>query len=369
MLLVSSPAWAYEVTNIRDRFPSVGRSTAPLGMGNAYLTMPGKNASQFYYNPAAINDYEKNFSFEVFAPQVDFSTATVGLINDLRDLQNDLSGATDSGKVTTFDTFFNKHIGEFHSLNLLLPFYSMWNKKMFIGTVTDAKLDISFRNKAFPNFEIKTHNVAGLAGGTALAFLEDSLQVGIGLKVLYKLAFEEIITTADALAQNFGDKFGFSQWKKGFGFGVDLGTTYRVPDFGSSTLGFLKPAVSVVWQDIGHARFTGGAPKTPQSLSAGVGIHPEFDLFDLSVLVDVREILRNMTLVNKLHGGVEARFFKRSWIRPSLRVGANQGYPAFGGGLKIGFVDLNVAYFAEEVGKLSRQKGNYRLASALGFSW
>lgn len=368
-ILFSISAFAFESTNIPDRFPSIGRTTRPLGMGNAYLTMPGKNAGNFYYNPASINDYEKNFSFEIFSPQIDFSTATIGLIKDLRDLQDNLDGATDSGKVTVFDNFFNNHIGEFHSLSLWSPLFSMWNKNMFIGTVTDAKVDISFRNKAFPNFEIRTEDVAGLAGGTAFSFLEESLQVGIGVKFLYKLAFSEIITTADALAPNFGDKFGFAQWKKGFGFGADLGATYHIPDFGSKTLEFLKPTTSLVYQDIGHTRFSGGAPKTPQSVSAGFGLHPEFELMDLSLLVDFREIMRNMDLIAKLHGGLEARFFKKSWIRPSLRVGANQGYPAFGGGLEIGFVDVQVAYFAEEMGTVSRQKGNYRLAGTLGFNW
>ena len=322
ILFLTSTAWAFEPTSIPNQFPGVGRSIRPLGMGNAYLTTKGDDETQFFYNPSSINDQEK-FKIGFFNPAFSLTTSTIGLIKDIKDLSDDLSGATDAQQTNTFDTFFDTHLSQ---------------------------------------------STAGVAGGTAYNFLDETLQVGVGVKILYRAVFSEILTTSDAIGDSFGDTFKFSNWRKGYGVGADLGAKYHVPDFGKKSLEFLKPVVGATYQDIGNTRFSGGAPSIPQSLSAGASINPEFGFCDISVLADFREINRKQDLLMKTHFGTEARFGKNwKWFKPSLRAGLNQGYPAVGAGLKLLFLRWNVAYFGEEVGATTRQKGSYRLATSLNF--
>ena len=366
---LSANAWGFEPTNIADQYPSLGRSLRPLGMGNAYLTMEGTDQSSFFYNPASINDFDRGLSFGLVSPQLDFTTASIGLIKDIMDLSDDLSGQSDADQTTTFDTFFDQHVGEFHSLNLWLPLMSVQHRWFSLNLIADSRTSISLRNRAFPNFEVYSRNDGGVAAGTAYGFLDNSLQVGLGLKFLYRAAFSEIITTADAIGDNFGDTFEWDNLRKGFGVGADLGTKYQIPDFDTDVLDYLKPTVAVVWQDIGNTRFSGGAPKTQQSISAGVGFHPSFGPVDTSLDVDVREINQKRDFMTKFHTGVEARFGKFWPIHPAIRAGINQGYPAFGAGFDTRIFKFNVAYYAEEVGKVTRQKGNYRLATNLSFGF
>ena len=367
ILFLTSTAWAFEPTSIPNQFPGVGRSIRPLGMGNAYLTTKGDDETQFFYNPSSINDQEK-FKIGFFNPAFSLTTSTIGLIKDIKDLSDDLSGATDAQQTNTFDTFFDTHVGEYHGLNLWMPLLTVRHRWFVANVITDSRTTISFKNRAFPNFEVLSQNTAGVAGGTAYNFLDETLQVGVGVKILYRAVFSEILTTSDAIGDSFGDTFKFSNWRKGYGVGADLGAKYHVPDFGKKSLEFLKPVVGATYQDIGNTRFSGGAPSIPQSLSAGASINPEFGFCDISVLADFREINRKQDLLMKTHFGTEARFGKNwKWFKPSLRAGLNQGYPAVGAGLKLFFFRWNVAYFGEEVGTTTRQKGSYRLATSLNF--
>ena len=68
----------------------------------------------------SINDQEK-FKIGFFNPAFSLTTSTIGLIKDIKDLSDDLSGATDAQQTNTFDTFFDTHVGEYHGLNLWMP--------------------------------------------------------------------------------------------------------------------------------------------------------------------------------------------------------------------------------------------------------
>ena len=369
LLGVSSQAWGFEKTNIPDQFPSLGRSLRPLGMGNAYLTMKGTDSSNLYYNPAAINDYSQKLNFGVMSPSLDFSTATIGVIKDIKNLSHDLKGKGNAAQTTTFDTFFTKHVGQFHSMNLFLPVASVQQRWFAANIILDSRTTISLRNQSFPNFEILSHNDGGVAAGTAYGFLDGSLQVGIVGKFLYRAVLSEIVTITDVTGGNFGDTFAFKNWKKGFGVGADLGAKYQIPDFDTDILDLLKPTVAMTYQDVGNTHFSGGAPSTPQSISAGVGVHPDFGFIATSLDVDMREINVKEEMMKKLHVGAEGRFGKYWPVHPALRAGLNQGYPAVGAGLVTRFLSWNVAYYGEEMGNTTHQKGNYRLATSLDFNF
>ena len=52
-------AQAAPTVSIGHTYPSLMRGVRPIGMGNAFVAMPGTDENAMFYNPAAINDYEK----------------------------------------------------------------------------------------------------------------------------------------------------------------------------------------------------------------------------------------------------------------------------------------------------------------------
>ncbi|MBU4485191.1 hypothetical protein KKA47_07220 [bacterium] len=366
-------------TNIANEYPSLNRGARPLAMGNAFLTMKGTDDNAAFYNPAAINDFE-GFHFSFGAnPFIDLSTSIYTLTKDVIDLSKDLGDVTaDSDKTTIFQDFTTKHIGDFQYLNVGYPLIAFRHHFFYLGVITDSRTSISLRNQAFTNFEFKMRNDAGVYLGGAHSFFFDDLQIGLGLKVLYRAGIEDVITADSILASDdLTDDLGWSQWKKGIGVGADLGVKYQVPDFGVDILDTLKPTVAATYQDIANTRFSGGAENTPQSVSVGVGIHPTLGDFhaslgetEASIVADFRELNQKKHWLNKFHAGAEIRFPTLAKVlKPSLRAGTNQGYLAAGAGFE--FIALryrpiiNFAYYGEELGEVNHEKSSYRLAAEL----
>lgn len=362
---IFSNAIALDNTGVTNEYPGHLRGIRPLGMGNAFIAMPGTDHNAQYYNPAAINDYEKKHRFQLISPAVDFNLQILSTINDVKDLASDINdAATDSGRITAFDTFVQQHTGEFHRVGLGLPLFHLSHKYYAAGLNVDSRTSISLRNQSFPNFELKSVNDAGITGGTAYAFLDESLQVGVNLKFLYRAMAEEQVTSGEIVNASIGSIIGWSQWQKGFGVGGDIGAKYKLP-----WLAKLKPTVAVVVQDVGDTRFSGGASKQSMSVAAGGGIFPTLGKFEFAVLADFREINHKVDFLKKLHAGLEARFPEILKTRFALRAGTNQGYFATGFSANFPIVGLHFAFYGEEVGEYTRSKASYRLASQLEFEF
>src|SRR3990167_9833574 len=91
LLGISETVFA-EDTGIGTEFPTVMRETRPFGMGNAFLAMPGTDYNAQFYNPAAINDYEKKHHMLFLNPGAEANTGLYGSVKDVLDLNDDLKG-------------------------------------------------------------------------------------------------------------------------------------------------------------------------------------------------------------------------------------------------------------------------------------
>ena len=369
LLLISGASFAAQ-TSIPDNYPSLGRGLRPLGMGNAFLTVKGTDDNALYYNPAAINDYEKTLNFRLLSPTADINMGVINVVKDVFSLSKDLKNATtDSAKTDVFNTFFDKHVGSFDSVNLLIPMFGVRNKYFAMSALVDSRTTVAIRNRAFPNFELKTRNDGGVVLGGAYGFLFDDLQVGAATKFLYRIGIQRTVTTNDILNGSLADSIGFNQWGKGFGVGLDLGAKYKIPAFDVDLLDTLQPTVAVTYQDVGNTRFTGGASDTPQSISAGLGVHPDLGPVGLSVVADMREINQKESFMKKFHFGVEARLKEMLATSLAVRAGVNQGYPATGLTITWPFFGIDVAFYGEEMGTVTSQKADYHVATALNFAF
>ena len=365
---LAAPAFASDArkaTGIGDEYPVTMRGVRPLGMGNAFLTMPGSDFIAPFYNPAAINDYPAERAYTVGAPMADFTPDFFNLISQLLDLKSQLhSAASSRDKIRYFDSFTTRNTGRYEGFTTSMPLFQVRHKRYTAAVIADARAVISLRDQAFPNFEFKTHTAMGFAGGSAYGFFDDSLQIGGNLKVLYRMGIEDKITTNDILTSGIKQLIGLPAWKKGFGVGADAGLKYRLPFWEAA-----RPTIAATVQDIANTRFTGSVSQLPMSVSAGLGFFPTFGGNPFAFLVDFRELNHRMDFLTKFHAGVEATLPKLGVTQFRIRAGCNQGYPAFGISGAWPLFALDLAFYGEEAGQYTTSKASYRLSTQLSFAW
>jgi hypothetical protein len=161
--------------------------------------------------------------------------------------------------------------------------------------------------------------------------------------------------TSSTVDQIFGDPVAD---RRGFGFGLDLGARYDLPFLED----VLRPSVGMTWQDIGSTRFVANKDSRPnsipQSISAGLAIHPDWKLLRNTVALDLRNIQESQEFMNKLHLGLEMVV----WDILAFRGGLAQGYFSTGVSLLTRILEAEVFLAAREAGK----KANVQAIKTLG---
>jgi len=364
-----SSAWAQTVSSIPMQNPSLYKGVRPLGMGNAFVAMPGSDENAPFYNPAAINDYPKKLHFRLLSPVIDFSPSVIGLTKDVLDLGKKINGeTTTSAKVDDFRAFVDAHTGEFESIDVRLPLVQVQHRWFSASVLADSRTSFAFRNRSFTNLDLLSISDVGGTLGAARSFLEGRLQTGLNVKVLHRIAVDKIVTTADIINNaKFKDTLPIN---RGTGVGFDIGFKGSIPTFGKSWLNSLKPTAGFTWQDVGNTRFSGLAPNTPQSITIGLAVHPEWGKWTFHVANDFRELNQDSPFLTKWHIGAEA-VAPKIWkiFRPSFRVGGNQAYISGGASLDFKYAKLEFATYAEDVGKVIREKPLRRIAANLSFGF
>ncbi|MBI2343403.1 MAG: hypothetical protein HYV02_03565 [Deltaproteobacteria bacterium] len=365
-LFLSSSIIHARETNIGDQYPSVARSVRALGMGNAFLTMRGRRTTDMFYNPATLHDLKPSWRFSAFGNDVGFSQKLIPMVKDLFDLSDDLkNSATDDGDINVFKTFFNKHVGEFQSVDYALTLFSMGRKDWGVALLTDSRTTVSMRNRAFPNFELHTNSDGIVAIGRSIGLFYDDLVLGALVKGIYRFQLDKIVTIGDILGGELGSIIGFDQWKRAFGIGGDIGARYAIPILWS-----VNPVIAVTYQDVAHTRFfagDSGIDKTRNSLNAAIGIHPRLGDYELSVEAGASQLTDKRDIWTRLHAGAELRFPTFAATTLSVRGGTNQGYPTGGFSLEWPVATLDFAFYGEEKGVVKRVGANYKYAAAFNF--
>lgn len=366
VLLGSLPVFS-QVTNVPAEHPSVMRGVRPLGMGNAFVGMKGSDENAQFYNPAAINDYEKKLHFRFLSPTFDFSPGVITLIKDTINLKDDINGKTNSQKITNFNTFISQRTGKFESASIRMPLVMVMHKWFSASLLMDSHNTVAIRDGIFDAIEVSSISDAGVVVGGAYGFFEEALQAGLNIKVLHRLAIEQVITSSDIVRPNvnFGDLFPRN---RATGVGVDLGLKGSIPTFGITILETLKPSAGFTWQDIGNTRFSGVVPDTKQSITVGFALHPEWKNWKFHFVNDLREMNQTGDLMKKWHIGAEVQApTLLGFFSPAIRVGGNQGYFTAGTTLDFRYAKLEFAYYGEEAGEFSSSKKLNRLAFNLSF--
>ncbi len=373
-LLFPLTAFGQAATTIPAEHPSTMKGVRPLGMGNAFIAMPGIDENAMFYNPAAINDFPKAYHFKFLSPVVDFSPGSIGLVRDVFDLADNIDAqGTDAGKTRVFRDFVNAHAGQFESVQVRLPAVTVMHKWFGVSLLADSRNTISFRNRAFTNIEVASRTDFGGVVGTAYNFkdllgIDQNLQAGVDIKVLHRLSINEIVTSDDII--NAADFNATLPRRRSTGVGADIGIKADFPTFGASWLEVVKPTVALTYQDIGNTRFGNGVPDIQQSLSVGFALHPMLGDWQLHFANDFRELNQNSHILKKWSIGAEV-MAPQLWgfFTPSFRIGGNQGYIAAGTSLDFKYAKLEFATYAEDAGRFGSTKQLRRLAANLAFGF
>ncbi len=360
VVMIAGTAHAKE-THSGDGFPSLGVSVRALGMGNAMLTVPGRETFDMLYNPTALHDLPHGVRFDLPGIRVVASKSIYSVIKDVKDLQNQLKASlTDSGDITAFQTFFNNHVGQFQTARVAVPLLGFSWKDWGFGVLTDSRSTVSMRNRAFPNFELRSRSDAAVVAGKSLGFFGSDLVVGAVVKGIYRAEIDRVLTEGDIVGTDLASTLGWSQWAKAFGVGADLGARYTM------SMVPLHPTIAMTYQDVGKTRFFGKSSiNTPQTVNAAVGIHGDLAQFNWALEVGASQLNHKKDFMSRTHVGAELRFPSIGGTTIALRGGANQGYGT--GGVSIYWPGgaLDVAYYGEEIGEVRRQGASYNGALGL----
>jgi hypothetical protein len=175
----------------------------------------------------------------------------------------------------------------------------------------------------------------------------------------------------------------------GAGIGLDLGLIAElgwftigvaIRDLAGTQFKYDQTSVSTLVSTFNsQMKFPSGTPIAadqyviPMDVGVGVALHPDLGPFkyflDPSVSVEMHDLVGAFSGTEsawaQLHVGAELTML--SLI--SLRAGLNQGYVTFGGGMKLLFLDLNLALFTRELGLHAGDKPNSGATVELAIRW
>ena len=197
-----------------------------------------------------------------------------------------------------------------------------------------------------------TSNFVGVVGfARPLSMFVPGLTVGANFKLIqrrtanmFQIPASDLGNITDTI-QPIADEYNESKHNT---FAMDIGALYDVA--------FIDTEFGAVLQSLGDGR---GA-------SLNIGAAKLFWNDKILVLADYIDFLDNNkeNMFNKLHIGGEFRF-----LFLKLRAGLNSGYPTLGLGINFKIIDVDVAYYTDELGNAPGMNEDQRYAVQIKFGW
>lgn len=366
------PVSAMAATTIPASSPSLNRKVRNLGMGNVGVSIRGTHDSSAFYNPAGLNDLDKA-QWRFLSITTEVGQNAFGLIGDTIDFGQDIDDAgSDDERVSILNNFIQERAGEFQYARLNLELFNYTRKDFAVGLILNERLDLSFRNQAFPNFDMRTIGDATAYVAFSRGFMNGGLQVGMAFKPTVRFSLNEAdqqITVTDVTTENAdGDPIILDQFKnivddRQFRIPVDFGIKSKLAAFFEGDFfQNMDPMIGLTWQDVGDMNFS-PLPGNQQTLNFGASLNPTMGKFASSYAIELRGVNLDRPLISKLHIGAELRFP----VILAVRAGLSQGYLTGGLTADLRFASLDAAIYSEEIGARTREDGNLRYALTLNF--
>lgn len=371
LLVMTITSTASAQTLVQRNSGRMMQGARPLGMGNAFIATKGTDENAMFYNPAAINDYEKKLHFRFLLPTVEFSAKAINFFaSDLPDLADDINNqATTAGKINQFDAFAAANTGRYEEVGVRGNAVIMMHKYLTASIFYESQAVLALTNPASSTVDIEAINQGGLMIGSAYSFFDDHLQVGAAVKFIERHLVDQTVTQRDIIVNasgNFGDIFNLKEF--GFGIGFDIGVK-GTPPIRGKVWEYLKPVFAITLQDIGDTRFFAGdnVGRQQQSLSFGYALHPDFWKLKSTFAMDLRDLDHRGDFLTKFHVGYELTWPEISKIlrSVSVRVGVNQIYVTGGVGFDFKYFKMDLATYGREIGARTIQKQSRMFTASL----
>ncbi len=217
----------------------------------------------------------------------------------------------------------------------------------------------------------------GFIGGLSLPFDVGGIRINVGADIRPMIRVHTPITNSTAVSilsalTTGGDvisALNSSTSYYGSAIGLDLGAIadlgwfqfgISVRDVGGTQFNYTSNTFDTVTTTLGsQGNFPSGTPVSdtyiiPMDVGVGVAFHPDLGrtnlFFDPTFSFDMRNVVGaidgSANFWTLLHAGTEIRLMNTF----TVRAGINQGYLTFGGGVKLLFLDMNLAIFTQEMG-------------------
>jgi hypothetical protein len=127
---------------------------------------------------------------------------------------------------------------------------------------------------------------------------------------------------------------------------------------------YLKPTAGLVFQDV-WVPISGDVDFPRKSLGLGTAIRLDWWKFKNTVALDFRDLNQGTPFSDKICIGFESQLNKYVGVRGGL----NQLRPTVGGTFDFRIFRTDLAVYFDEVGELTREKGDLKLALQLALGW
>lgn len=320
------------------------------GMGGAFVAV-ADDENALYYNPAGLKHVQKS-TFTILNPIVKLGKDYSKLQNAVDDIDK---ATTDAAKAEAANKYIPLNVSAGVSLS---PYYLSPTFSAAIFGAGNIRAEIVDKTKP----TIRLQGAMDVTGIVAYPYaFSDKLSLGASLSITNRGRY--MCKTANGCnnvggavelgvvdlkpGEDVSDKI---EQKKATGIGIDLGALYTLNEkvtLGASIYNLFSTKFDYdVYSNSIPGTVTIGMQYDPSAMMASMSF-----LKDTKVAVDIDRFFSGGSLWKKLHIGVESKLSDML----DLRLGLNAGWPTFGLGLKLGFLNLDYAYFQEERGGYAGQ--------------
>lgn len=332
------------------------RNAKTIGMGDARVA-GGLGYNGFIYNPALLGRVEHfRLSLLTLPITINENTRDVAkFIDDNKEKFEDFDNLTSQEKVK-FLNDVQKYGNKWSRLNVSPMFnaaFSAFGQSFGIALYNTTDIDLKIDRGIYePRVwgQGKSAFVANLAYARPL-LLVPGLTVGANLKLiqrrnasLFQIKASDLGNMQDTM-EPVNDEI---KNEKHNTFAIDLGALYEIP--------IIDSEVGAVIQSLGDGR---GA-------SVDLGIAKRLLEDNLILLADYVDFLDNNkeNVFTKLHFGGQ---YNLQMLK--LRAGINSGYPTLGLGLNFKIIDIDAAYFFDEMGNAPGMDEDERYLIQFKLGW
>lgn len=339
------------------------QSLRALGMGDAFVAV-ANDYSAIFYNPAGLarrTDGQVNLSFDLGA-----TPKFTAISDEIKTAQETPGNQSDKDQAVM--DVINKNAGNTYGIRLMGP-SGIWVRPNWGLAVlpADVSVQMDLHNQVGPTINTTVYADTTIAYAYARDYdwIPDSrFSLGITGKFVNRGYFSKPLMAVQLATESQIIKK--EDLQEGYTVDADIGAlwTPNIPSEGwLSWLALTKPTFGAVIRNVGELGFgqslkllnkekTAAPEKLYRVLDVGSRWeYPELWIFSGRGTLDIRDIGHPLFSIKKgLHLGFEFDWTVASWWKGRYNVGLSQGYLTGGIGAQLGWFNLDLVTYAEDVG-------------------